>query len=468
MPARSSIRLSGTDRNVPLNISTQQINEQIPFGWRGDNQLYNYVNSKYKQTGSGAGFVSQPYTAIWDLIWGVTPIEDLAKYKDLATRVPYIAASIRVKANMAISNGFELQDGDEKVRDWLMDWCQKHNFLQTLRVVAWDMMVYGNAYQELCSDDALPPEMWWLKGLDPVHMRVRRDEYGNVFGYLQLLTFPPVPFTAQEIMHFKNEPKSNWYEAIYGTSEIRPLILNQAYIDAYEKDMATIIGVYLKPMLVVAAGTPERPFTDPQIAALMDQFQDRRPNSDVFVRGDVKVSQIESLTRTINFEPWMKYLERQRKAILGVPEIFLGEPSGTNRATADIVMQEFVTRLRMLQEIIGDDVETMHFARLVEAKFGEGTEVPSIKWKPIWEPSLQEKSAIFATLVQSNAARIGEWRVAVGLPKEMPADSNVPTPLPNQMLKAPSQNPGSKFASQATFTKDGKNYFVAELVAPTS
>ncbi len=95
--------------------------------------------------------------------------------------------------------------------------------------------------------------------------------------------------------------------------------------------------------------------------ALMDQFQDRRPNSDVFVRGDVKVSQIESLTRTINFEPWMKYLERQRKAILGVPEIFLGEPCGTNRATADIVMQEFVTRLRMLQEIIGDDVRNYAF-----------------------------------------------------------------------------------------------------------
>ena len=72
------------------------------------------LNSKYKQRGSGAGFVSQPCTAIWDLVWGVTPIEDLAKYKDLATRIPYIAACIRVKANMAISNGFELEGGEER------------------------------------------------------------------------------------------------------------------------------------------------------------------------------------------------------------------------------------------------------------------------------------------------------------------------------------------------------------------
>ena len=465
MPARSmlSITVSGTDRNVSLDVSTQQMQEQIPFSWRTDSQLYSYVNSKYKQPASGAGFVSQPYTAIWDLVWGVTPVEDLAKYKDLATRVPYVAASIRVKANMAISNGFELEGGEEDVRTWLMDWCEKHNFLQTLRVVAWDMMVYGNAYQELCSDENVPPELWWLKGLDPVHMRVRRDEYGNVFGYIQLLTFPPVPFTAQEIMHFKNEPKSNWYEAIYGTSEIRPLILNQAYIDSYERDMATIIGVYLKPMLVVKAGTPERPFNDTQLGTLMEAFSDRRPNTDVFVRGDVTVDQVESLTRTLNFEPWMNYLERQRKAILGVPEIFLGEPSGTNRATADIVMQEFVTRLRMLQEIMGDDVETMHFTRLVEAKFGEGTEVPHIKWKPIWEPSLQEKSAIYATLVQANAARISEWRVAVGLPKEIPQDSNA-LPAPKPQLN----QSGNKFGNQATFTKDGKNYLVAEIVASSS
>ncbi len=465
MPARStiSVSVSGTDRNVSLDVSTRQMQEQIPFGWRGDTQLSSYITSKYKLRASGVGFVSQPSTAFWDLIWGVTPIEDLAKYKDLATRVPYIAASIRVKANMAISNGFELEGGEEDVRVWLMEWCNQHNFLQTLRVIAWDMMVYGNAYQELCSDEEVPPELWWLKALDPVFMRVRRDEFGNVFGYIQLLVYPPVPFTAQEIMHFKNEPKSNWYEAIYGTSEIRSLLLNQAYIDSYERDMATIIGVYLKPMLVVKGGTPERPFNDDQIGQLMANFSDRRPNTDIFVRGDITVDQIESLTRTLNFEPWMNYLERQRKAILGVPEIFLGEPSGTNRATADIVMQEFVTRLRMLQEIMADDIETMHFTRLVEAKFGLGTDVPHIKWKPIWEPSLQEKSALFATLVGANAARVSEWRVAVGLPKEMPQDSN-PLPTPNPALN----QAGSKLGNQATFTKDGKNYFVAEIVASPS
>jgi hypothetical protein len=130
----------------------------------------------------------------------------------------------------------------------------------------------------------------------------------------------------------------------------------------------------------------------------------------------------------------------------------------------------------MLQEIMGDDVETMHFTRLVEAKFGEGTEVPHIKWKPIWEPSLQEKSAIYATLVQAQAARISEWRVAVGLPKEMPQDSNalgLPKEMPQDSNALPTpkpalNQPGNKFGNQATFSKDGKNYLVAEIVASSS
>ncbi len=45
MPARSNltISVSGTDRNVSQNVSLQQMNEQIPFGWRGDNELYNLL-----------------------------------------------------------------------------------------------------------------------------------------------------------------------------------------------------------------------------------------------------------------------------------------------------------------------------------------------------------------------------------------------------------------------------------------
>ena len=76
----------------------------------------------------------------------------------------------------------------------------------------------------------------------------------------------------------------------------------------------------------------------------------RDQGTDLTVRGDVKVNPQASMTKDLKVEWWIEYLERQRDSQLGVPKIFLGESEGANRATADIVMQEFVTRLRMRQK----------------------------------------------------------------------------------------------------------------------
>jgi hypothetical protein len=317
-------------RNVPPEVSRRQIEEEVPVSWKKDEALWGYVN-RYMLKGSGAGFVTPPYTAYWERMWGATPIEDLPKYKDLYTFTPYIKAAIDVTVNLAISNGFELNGGDDAVREWLDDWLDEQNILHTLRIVATDMLVFGNAFIEICRDETTG-EVTWLKPLDPVHMRVRRNEYGDVFGYIQLLTFPPVVFTAQDMVHFRWGAKSWWYEFSYGTSLLRPLLKIQALIDQFEDDMAVICHTYAKPMLIVKAGTPERPFSDQQLQSLMEAFRDRKPATDVFVRGDVAVDVVPSLTKDVNIQWWLDYLYKQREAVLGVPKIFLGESEGTNRA----------------------------------------------------------------------------------------------------------------------------------------
>ncbi len=363
---------------------------------------------------------------------------------------------------MGVSNGFELEGSTEQVRKWLMDWCNDHNFLQTLRIVAWDMMAYGSNFTEICKEDEPDPDKWWIKCLDPVHMRVRRDQFGNVFGYIQLLTYPPVPFLPEEVIHFKNEPKSNWYEYNYGTSDLRPLLLIQEYIDRFQRDMAVITSIYTKPMIVVKGGTPDKPFNEEQIASLMNYIANRGPSTDIFVRGDVTVETMQSMTRTINVDWWINYLERQRKAILGVPDIFLGEPSGTNKATAEIVMQEYITRLRMLQEIIGDDIETMLFSQLVKAKFGKGTEVPSMKWRPIAEPTLTEKAQVYAQGLQLGAITQVEYRAVLGLPDQPVTKVQSGTQALSQLPKV--NESMQRLGNVAFFTKDGQNFLVAEII----
>jgi hypothetical protein len=431
---RRAVNRFVAQRQVPPEISKKQIEEEIPVSWKADNMLWGYV-TRYMLKGSGAGFVTPPYTAYWERLWGAVPIEDLPKYKDLYAFTPYIKACIDVTVNLAISNGFELEGGDEAVREWLTDWLDEHNILQTLRITGTDMLVFGNGEFEICREEGMPPEEWWLKPLDPVHVRVRRDAYGNVFGYIQLLTMPPVVFTAQDVVHFRWGAKSWWYEFSYGTSQLRPLLKIQALIDQLEDDMAIIMHTYTKPMLVVKAGRPEMPFSDPQLQQLMEAFRDRQPSTDVFVRGDVAVDVVPSLTKDVNVQFWLDYLYKQREAVLGVPKIFLGQSEGTNRATAEIVMQEYVTRLRMLQELIGDTLETDLFKQLVEAKFGKGVEVPTIKWRPIWEPTLDAKAKFIGDLVEKNIILRSEARPQLGYPEQptdeaLAAENLLPAPQP--------------------------------------
>jgi hypothetical protein len=415
-------------RDVPPNVSKRQIEEEIPVSWQKDEVLWGYVN-RYMLKGSGAGFVTPPYSAWTDRVWGATPIEDLPKYKDLYTFTPYIKASIDVTVNLAISNGFELNGGDDAVREWLDDWLDEQNILHTLRIVATDMLVFGSAFLEICHNES-SGEVAWLKPLDPVYVRPRRDAYGNVFGYIQLLTAPPVVFTAQDVVQFRWGAKSWWYEFNAGTSLLRPLLKVQALINQFEDDMAIIYHTYSKPMLVVKGGTPEKPFSDAQLSQLMEAFQTRKAGTDVFIRGDVSTEVIQSMTRDVNVQFWLDYLYKQREAVLGVPKIFLGESESTaNRAVAEVIMQEYVTRLRMLQEIIGDLLETTLFRQLIDNQFGEGVEIPKVSWKPIWEATVEDKAKFVCDLVQNGIITVEEARTQLGYPAE-PENQGMPQILP--------------------------------------
>jgi hypothetical protein len=261
---------------------------------------------------------------------------------------------------------------------------------------------------------------------------------GDVYGYIQLLTFPPVVFEANDIAHFRWGAKSWWYEFSYGTSLLRPLLKIQALLDQLEDDMGIICHVYAKPMLLVKGGTPQNPFSDQQLAGLMEAFSTRRAGTDVFVRGDVSADVIPSMTKDVNVQFWLDYLYKQREAVLGVPKIFLGESEGTNRATAEVVMQEYVTRLRMMQELLGDKLETDLFKQLVESEFGEGVEIPHVKWKPIWEASLEDKAKYLGDLVEKGIILPREARMQLGFPEEYPEGEpipSMPTPTKKKELK---------------------------------
>jgi hypothetical protein len=92
-------------------------------------------------------------------------------------------------------------------------------------------------------------------------------------------------------------------------------------------------------------------------------------------------------------------------------------------------MQEYVTRLRMLQEIVGDVLETVLFKQLVKDEFGEGVEIPKVQWRPIWEATVEDKAKFVSDLVQNGIITVAEARMQLGYPAE-PEDQGLPQLLP--------------------------------------
>ncbi len=120
-------------------------------------------------------------------------------------------------------------------------------------------------------------------------------------------------------------------------------------------------------------------------------------------------------------EWWIEYLERQRDSQLGVPKIFLGDVEGSNRATADVVMQEFITRLRMRQKHRSGVYEMQLFPLILRGDFPDSLiipdKIPKIKWKPIWEPPTDVKMSRVIDLYNNLLMGDKEARGELGLPE---------------------------------------------------
>ena len=411
--------------------------------------------------GSGVGFVSSPYQQEFSKIWGIQIFEDYDELRRMYKQVPYINSAINVTANLAMSSGFDLVGGSDEVNDYLVDLLDELNVDQVLRPAVIDMLVLGNAYIEkvyenedilfssnseyaklvqekytmkmgnpdyVTPDEINEAQKWngfdekllgqitQLKVLDPATIRIRADAYGNIFGAVQLIVVPPVVFRSWQLIHLKYMSRSEFQYSVYGFSPLNSLIGIQKKIDAFEDSMTQIVLAYGKPLLIVKVGTPERPATVEEIESVVEAFKNRQPASDIIVKGNYEVQPIQALSPASSQIQWyLDYLEKQRDAVLGVPKIFLGQTEGSNRATADVALMEYIARLTALQANISQQLEDNLFKPAVRVKFGEGVEIPRIRWREILPPTKSQNIVNTLNLYKAGMITLEEARQMVGL-----------------------------------------------------
>ena len=402
----------------------------------------------------GLAFSVSPWVTAWELIWGASPIQDLQKYKELSFKVPYIYAALMLQANLVTARGFQVKwNGPEEVRTYIEKFLRKHDINNLLKIVVYDMLRYGSAYCEVVTKfecvncdftsdrrEAVKKHLeeesghnlkndygriTYLKPIDSVYMRVRRNPWGLVLGYLQLLTVPPVTFLADEILHFRFNAMSDQFEGCYGNSILRALLFHESLIDEFEKTIGTLAYTYLKPMLIVKIGRAEPgapPVTDDQFSSVVNAFKGRQAATDVYVRQGGLVNDVIVIqSQKLEGEWWLNYLKEQREFELGVPRIFGGGSlQGVNRATGQILLQNFTTRLTNIQENLREQLKNGLFIPLVKQGFENWRELletydaPEPEWNPIVEEDPIQVLSIVSGLAKIGALTYNEARVRLG------------------------------------------------------
>jgi len=256
-------------------------------------------------------------------------------------------------------------------------------------------------------------EALWLKVLDPLYMRVRADSYGNVFGYIQYLGFPPVSFTPDKVAHFKYNPKSTAYEQIYGVSMLQSLIRTQECIWQIENDAIVIGHTAAKPPFHFSVESQEGTvISDTAYLKLQAQMKNRNAGADLFTRGDIIANQLAPPSNQLSqIYTHLHYHDVQRSIALGVPPALLGEPEGSSRTTAEVSLEDWINTLQILQKEVADVLETQVFKYVLEAKFGKGCPVPKIVWNELFNKNENDIVSRIVSLKGSGLITFNEARM---------------------------------------------------------
>jgi len=260
-----------------------------------------------------------------------------------------------------------------------------------------------------------------VKALDPIYMRVRADPYGNIYGYIQWLQWPPAVIDTDSLIHFRNAPTSEAYQTVYGQSQLLPLIKNTDLLNMFDMDVANWIhNQAVLPLWIKAGADPTKPYSTEQMKQLVSDWASRTSATTVFTKSDVEIEVLKGGGRDLKVDWWQKYLLERRMMALGVPPVFLGQTEGVNKAISEVMLSDFISRIQAVQNHIADLLVNQLFVPLITANFGEETideyKEPKMIWKPIVEEDRNERLmrvdryAVDGIISVNEARQVAGWQ----------------------------------------------------------
>lgn len=316
---------------------------------------------------------------------------------------PLLARGVSKYIELIMSNGMQLIGDNSKTLSYAkkrlqeMFFASDTSFENMIRRIAYDLIVYGNAFAVFSRNAAntsgkpytydsakrlQPMSAMFLA--DPRTMKIMRNTNGQVIKYQQDLNQESAAIQTVKYMTYETMPKIGYgagYNAkmpnvrtfdpsdvvhfaynkddlsAYGRSFLWEVlddlsILRDLEYVAYEmvKNKVVSIGVY-------TVGTQDAPATQAEIDMVRNDLN-ISPDDPLVVmpeRHQFKLQTVSSLPDITNY---INHFKQKVYSALGLPSIAFAEGGTSNRATADEQMKAAFDRVRDLQNIIADKFNT--------------------------------------------------------------------------------------------------------------
>lgn len=417
----------------------------------------------------------------WALYFSLSSIkspEDYVRNVDLVYNVPYLFASILLKAQLGLGCGFDVNYGAEATETAEEKLIKKYLFdklkinTQKLVKTGFHLFTYGNAYWAIRRDmngnadkiTILQPERLKIF-LDPMTTRIMFYIYlPPIIGGTTIASYPsdgrvnpniltgvtlsyptPIVMHPEDVLHFK---VNDFTEYPFGFSDVKSC-LDPATARLDVNILAPIIfKKYSKPMVHWALNTeglgPNQ--VEAKKTEMVNMIEGLEPGSDPVTTDRWKPTIISISDKGQAMFNLTADMDTQIFAATGAPESYFKAKGSTDRMISE-QDKTFLSRLKIPQEIVADQIEEKliipriyyelkkkdaarellgekdkldEYLKSFDSWMASEPKIPEVKWKEIFKKD--ETQNIANTVVLLNNGIIDKDRAAARLGIITPSD----------------------------------------------
>lgn len=323
---------------------------------------------------------------------------DYGIYEAIYTSVPMANAATDMTIDFTVSKGLYVTAEDEKVVDACEDLMKRINFDIFLRQVVKHMLIYGDCFVEIVADkEEGTGDISELKILHPKTMKVKRDEFGTILGYVQELGtgVDPVDFEPDEIAHFIYNQVG---DRAYGTSMYEPLLNCMRIKLQMERDMGFLLERKANAPYHIKIGSDQYPATQTDIDSFASELAALKARNEWVTSHLIDIAVVGFQGKILDLKPFSEHFDNQLVYGMRVPYVLLGLgniPEGLAR----VQQETFERHTQSIQLSVQKVLEKEIFGRLVSLKGMD--ELPKLEWGKQSEEEKQVKIEYYLKLLSS-------------------------------------------------------------------